>query len=73
MMSLTNDEDSVEIRSLNNYPLQYATAEIRSLLEKRGKTFWSLRNRRFVSYMSSEEDELYNVCSQQENSAKLLW
>ncbi|KAH6860543.1 P-loop containing nucleoside triphosphate hydrolase protein [Alternaria alternata] len=61
MMSLANEGDSVDIRSLNHYPLQYAAAEIRSLLEKRGKTFWSLRNRRFVSYMRSEEDELYNI------------
>jgi hypothetical protein len=72
MMSLANEGDSVDIRSLNHYPLQYAAAEIRSLLEKRGKTFWSLRNRRFVSYMRSEEDELYNVCPHQEISVKLL-
>ena len=72
MMSLANEGDSVEIRSLNNYPLQYATAETRSFLEKRGKIFWSLRNRRFVSYMRSEEDELYNVCPQQEGAIKLL-
>lgn len=72
MMSLANEEDSVEIRSLNNYPLQYAAAETRSLLEKRGKIFWSLRNRRFVSYMRSEEDELYKVCPQQEDSVKPL-
>ncbi|CAN9147109.1 unnamed protein product [Alternaria alternata] len=71
-MSLANEEDSVEIRSLNNYPLRYAGTETRSLLEKRGKIFWSLRNRRFVSYMRSEEDELYNVCSQQEDSVQLL-
>ncbi|CAN9080616.1 unnamed protein product [Alternaria alternata] len=61
IMSLASEEDSVEIRSLNSYPLQYARAETRSLLEKRGKTFWSLRNRRFVSYMRSEEDELYKI------------
>lgn len=61
-MSLGYEEESVEIRDLNVYPLQYASQETRSLLEKRGKTFWSLRNRRFVSYMRSEDDELYNVC-----------
>jgi hypothetical protein len=72
MMSLANEGDSVEIRSLNRYPLQYAAAEMRSLLEKRGKIFWSLRNRRFVSYMRSQEDELYNVCPHQESSVKLL-
>lgn len=72
MMSLANEGDSVEIRSLNKYPLQYAATETRSLLEKRGKIFWSLRNRRFVSYMRSEEDELHNVCPHQESSVKLL-
>jgi hypothetical protein len=71
-MSLANEGDSVEIRSLKYYPLQYAAANMRSLLEKRGRTFWSLRNRRFVSYMRSEEDELYNVCSQRENFGQAL-
>ncbi|KAF7681089.1 hypothetical protein GT037_000065 [Alternaria burnsii] len=60
-MSLANEGDSVEIRSLKYYPLQYAAADMRALLEKRGRTFWSLRNRRFVSYMRSEEDELHNI------------
>jgi len=61
-MSLSHDEESIEIRQLNHYPLQYADEGMRALLEKRGETFWSLRNRRFVSYMRSEDDELYNVC-----------
>lgn len=62
VMSLGYEEESVEIRNLNNYPLQYADKEMRLLLEKRGRTFWSLRNRRFVSYLRSDEDELHNVC-----------
>ncbi|RYN21546.1 hypothetical protein AA0112_g10195 [Alternaria arborescens] len=61
VMSLGYEEESVEIRNLNNYPLQYADKEMRLLLEKRGRTFWSLRNRRFVSYLRSDEDELHNV------------
>jgi len=61
-MSLGYDEESIDIRQLNHYPLQYADEGMRALLEKRGETFWSLRNRRFVSYMRSEDDELYNVC-----------
>ena len=60
-MSLGYEEETIAIRDLNVYPLRYASEEMRSLLEKRGRTFWSLRNRRFVSYMRSEEDELYNV------------
>jgi hypothetical protein len=62
VMSLGYEDESVEIKKLNFYPLQYADREMRSLLEKRGKTFWSIRNRRFVSYMRSEDDELYSVC-----------
>ena len=62
VMSLGYEEESVEIRNLNNYPLQYADKEMRLLLEKRGRTFWSLRNRRFVSYLRSDEDELHSVC-----------
>ncbi|KAH8642645.1 hypothetical protein IG631_00108 [Alternaria alternata] len=61
MMSLAHEGDSIEIRSLNKYPLQYAAAEIRPVLEKRGRTFWSLRSRRYVSYMRPEEDEPYNI------------
>jgi hypothetical protein len=61
IMSLGYEEESIRIQELNVYPLQYASDEVRSLLEKRGRTFWSLRNRRFVSYMRSKDDELYNV------------
>ena len=60
-MSLGYEEETIAIRDLNFYPLRYASEEMRSLLEKRGRTFWSLRNRQFVSYVRSKEDELYNV------------
>ncbi|KAI4619722.1 hypothetical protein J4E83_005577 [Alternaria metachromatica] len=60
-MSLGYEEETVAIRDLNVYPLRYASEDMRLLLEKRGKTFWSLRNRHFVSYIRSKEDELYNV------------
>ncbi|CAN9106303.1 unnamed protein product [Alternaria alternata] len=61
VMSLGYEEDSIRIRDLNIYPIRYADEEIRTLLEKRGKTFWSLRHRKFISYMRSEGDELYNI------------
>jgi hypothetical protein len=60
-MDVGYDEETVKITSLNIYPLNHAPKEIRLLLEKRGKTFWSMRYRRFVSYMRSEDEELYNV------------
>jgi hypothetical protein len=64
VMALGYEEESIEIKDLNIYPLQYASKEMRPLLEKRGRTFWSLRNRRFVSYTRSEDDELYAVSEQ---------
>jgi hypothetical protein len=60
-MSVGYDEESVNIKDLNICPLQHAEEGTRRLLEKRGETFWSLRNGRFVSYLRSDSDGLHNV------------
>ncbi|PVI00367.1 hypothetical protein DM02DRAFT_563308 [Periconia macrospinosa] len=60
-MSIGYDEEAIGIRSLNVYPLKFAPQETRSLLEKRGRIFWSARHKRFVSYLRSTDDELHNI------------
>ncbi|KAI3323392.1 hypothetical protein HD806DRAFT_496511 [Xylariaceae sp. AK1471] len=41
-------------------PLQYATSDVRNRLQRRGRMFWALRGRRFVSYRQSTDGELNN-------------
>ncbi|KAI3331596.1 P-loop containing nucleoside triphosphate hydrolase protein [Xylariaceae sp. AK1471] len=43
-------EEEIAITKLSTYPLRYASKEIKTALETRGKTFWSCRFRRLVSY-----------------------
>jgi hypothetical protein len=61
LMSIGYDEESVSISDLNFCPLEHATKGTHELLEKRGKTFWSMRHRRFVSYLRSDDEDLNNV------------
>ncbi|XDG08375.1 hypothetical protein ABKA04_007990 [Annulohypoxylon sp. FPYF3050] len=51
----------ISIDQLKTIPLQYASPDIRNQLEKRGRMFWSLRYRRFVSYRQSSDGDLNNV------------
>lgn len=53
-------DEEVDIHKLNAYPLKYASEETRALLEKRGRTFWSCRERRLVSY--EDRKGIYGVC-----------
>ncbi|KAI1496448.1 P-loop containing nucleoside triphosphate hydrolase protein [Biscogniauxia marginata] len=43
-------EEEIPIQKLTIYPLKYAGEDIKSTLEARGKTFWSCRFQRLVSY-----------------------
>ncbi|KAF2802195.1 uncharacterized protein BDZ99DRAFT_210908 [Mytilinidion resinicola] len=53
-------DEEVAIQKLNVYPLRYASEETRALLEQRGRTFWSCRDRRLVSY--EDKNGIYGVC-----------
>jgi hypothetical protein len=57
----TRQDEAVKITSLSIYPLRHAPARVRVSLEQRGKMFWSLRHRRFISYLRKEDDELHDV------------
>jgi hypothetical protein len=50
------------ITELSMFPLRYASPNLHETLERRGKAFWQLRYRKFVSYQQNEEDgELSNA------------
>jgi hypothetical protein len=55
--------EPLDITSLEWYPLRYASQDIKSLLLKRGHTFWQCRERRFVGYsdQGSEAGDLDSV------------
>jgi len=60
-----NAAETVPINQLNIIPLRFAPSSLRETLEKRGKMFWQLRFRKFVSYHQNEDEELYNVANDQ--------
>ena len=45
----------VVMEDLVLFPLKYASSDIVNKLRRRGKMFWSCRNRRFVSYQENEK------------------
>jgi hypothetical protein len=53
----------LEIASLNIYPLQFADPKEEQSLRKQGETLWSCRQKRYVSYIKSEEGPADNVSS----------
>ncbi|KAF7534383.1 hypothetical protein G7054_g6264 [Neopestalotiopsis clavispora] len=50
-------EEKVNINSLKLYPARFDD-KLKLQLEQRGKTFWSCRHRRFVSYPSKGENDI---------------
>jgi len=48
-VSWPSNSDIIDISSLVAYPLRLSTSDARVQLLRRGMTFWSCRNRRFVS------------------------
>ncbi|KAF4545428.1 AAA family ATPAse [Lasiodiplodia theobromae] len=47
----------MRIADLNAHPLEFADIDRRDLLERRGRTFWKCRLRKFVSYTADEDDD----------------
>lgn len=52
------DNQEVEIKSLAVFPLRFATEDLKLRLQKRGKTFWSCRYRRLISYGAEKDESL---------------
>ena len=56
MLSSIADDDLVDIRTLNFYPLRHALEDTKSLVAKRADTFWKCRNQHFVEYEYRADD-----------------
>jgi hypothetical protein len=58
----THEQDElVQINSLAVRPVRFAGEEVKSRLERRGKTFWSCRRKQLVSYHVEAEEGLSAV------------
>ncbi|KAK0118304.1 hypothetical protein ONS95_012598 [Cadophora gregata] len=55
---IAEDDEKVDISSLNLYPLKYASEETKELLKRRGSTFWKCRDKLLVSYQARSEGRL---------------
>lgn len=61
IMKVGYEEESVRIDELNIVPLKYAPGGLREILERRGKMFWQLRHKKFVTYHRRGDKELSSV------------
>ncbi|RAL14096.1 ATP-binding protein [Aspergillus homomorphus CBS 101889] len=60
-LDVTNPTEEVSLISLEVAPLEYANPELRAKLERRGKTYWACRKKKFISYSGSGDiDSLSN-------------
>ena len=48
----------IQITSLSHYPLRFNTSDLTNRLRKRGTTFWSCRQRNYISYNPSSQDKI---------------
>ncbi|KAJ5652596.1 hypothetical protein N7507_010022 [Penicillium longicatenatum] len=53
-----DSSEEISLSSLRITPLEYATPVVRKKLENRGKTYWTCRKKKFVSYSGGDEIEL---------------
>lgn len=54
-------DEEMNIEDLDVLPLRFASDKLQAVLELRGRTFWSCRNKRLVSYQDDVEESLYGV------------
>lgn len=50
VLSSDDPDEEIPINELNVYPLDYAPAQFKLILERRGRSFWRCRNQYLVSY-----------------------
>jgi hypothetical protein len=50
-------DTEIPIQDLSVFPLRFASLELRESLEQRGKTFWSCRYRKYISYAKDSKEE----------------
>lgn len=60
-LSITFSDDTenteIPVQDLSVFPLRFASLELRESLEQRGKTFWSCRYRKYISYAKETKEE----------------
>lgn len=58
-IAFSDDTENTEIpvQDLSVFPLRFASLELRESLEQRGKTFWSCRYRKYISYAKETKEE----------------
>jgi hypothetical protein len=58
-VKLDTDLENTEVKivKLTAFPLRFAPNALRESLEQRGKTFWSCRYRKYVSYARESQDD----------------
>ncbi|KAL3470136.1 P-loop containing nucleoside triphosphate hydrolase protein [Aspergillus californicus] len=59
-MDVQDPTEEVELQKLNVIPLRCADPEVRKRLERRGKTYWECREKKFVSCSGSHSFESLN-------------
>ncbi|CAG8954560.1 hypothetical protein HYFRA_00004477 [Hymenoscyphus fraxineus] len=57
-MTAESADEILHIDQLDVIPIRYASAGFYETLQKRGRTFWSLRYQKFVNYNNSKDGEI---------------
>ena len=60
-LNAANENEEVKVNSLDYFPLRFDSGDLRSKLERRGRTFWQCRYRKFVSYQEAIPGALSSV------------
>lgn len=64
--------DVASIVDLSHYPLKFDTFNLANILASRGATFWSCRQRKYVSYRSPSQDTIGQAVSSCRTCFKVL-
>lgn len=72
MIDWPDQSDVASIVDLSHYPLKFDTYNLANRLANRGATFWSCRQRRYVSYRSPSQDTIGQAVSSYRTCFKVL-
>ena len=61
-LKVKQSDDEVRVQDMEIFPLKFATLQLRQQLERRGRTFWSCRQKKFISYKVEKNESLISVC-----------
>ena len=69
-LAVTRATEQVKISELSLHPLKFAGKAIEERLEKRGRMFWSCRDKRIISYVDEDDDESNSVSIDPQSHSK---